>query len=103
MADFTVFIGRSGTIPFRPSATIPDGTLVFTAKKNTGAPITIQTHRVEMQSSGIGHVTLYDADTQNLTPGAWICDVQLIQDTGKNYLIAVGEFTAKTPVRKVGE
>lgn len=103
MADFSLFIGRSGTVQFRPSAEIPGGTLVFTAKKNTGSPIAIQTQRVEMQPSGIGHVTLYDEDTKDLTPGNWICDVQLIQATGKNYPVAVGEFTARIPVRQVGE
>jgi len=100
--SFTLQIGRSGEIPFTPSAPVPEGaSFVFTVKKtvNSAAAVISATDITFDFENQKGVIHLRDADTAPLTPGSWLCDVQAIVSPDQNYVLAESSFTAKLPVR----
>ena len=99
---FTLQIGRSAEIPFKPSAPVPPGaSFVFTVKRAINAADVISTTNITYDfDAQEGIVHLLDSDTAPLTPGAWLCDVQAIVSPGQNYVLAETSFNAKLPVRR---
>ena len=99
--DFTLKIGRSAEIPFTPPAPVDSGaTFIFTAKKKIDSDPVISTTNITYDfATQKGTVHLVDADTDPLTPGSWLCDVQAIISPQQNYVIAEGCFNATIPVR----